>query len=768
MDGTLVILVGEAKNLPNIRKLEKQSPFCCLRFNKQDKKSEVVIRGGQRPQWNFEAHYEGVDEDTNPTLKISVFDKTKKESRLICDTEINCSPVFEKRHKFDGWHDLSYANRRAGKVYIEMTFYPRYVRPQVMNSPVSMTACSFHESRPLPKIPNTSDPDETVNEPNNIDPLAEKTLEVDRTHHLISSQNKFRSSLNSFCSCMSSSSNSCHDFYICPEMHENGFVDNEHYDADMLQKAKINSHQNLDCYGGPDIDVLESAKNSLLRCESVPEFESSSVSQNLRFDQSNSKIKQDDVMIRAFNDLSISQGYNKKQNNEKSNESSNLPERAVEVPRSPFNPYKSTFSHPDNASKVSIIEDFKKPTNEEQDETDLMRISAMLPLLPEFAASSQNEKLRSSMISSVSSTDKGDSIFSTSIQSSLSSLPLRSLNYRSIDSPERFYPKFFLSSNSPTREATNTDTDPISFQESISLLQFNRKNIPDPVNDINIQSQESLLNKNYRPEEQKRRKEEVQANEKEFKFNACPVNINETQEFKVPYVLDTLQNGLETDVPQMQTNNPYTDLLFINNNQKSLDAVQSRNVEDRTFGNEKEGLSDDDYDYDNNNWEILDNHSSLESSYSNNGTLKDGPYTIYKSETSENFLSSNDFQHRNKIYNAQFSDVIPNETQHGDETHNKNNDYWQSTRDYEAFIHNTKFTDFSNEQQPINIADNFAISTSMFYKRKEPCVTEKLEPFRSQKSFFADLEPKPLINLKAHTAPIKSFNKKRLSKINNC
>lgn len=123
-EGTLIIVVIKAKNLPNRRKLEKQNPFCCLRLGNADRRSKAVVRGGQRPNWNYEERYE-IEDETSPILKVAVFDETKKESFLICDTEIDISPVFKKSSKdgYDNWYPLQYAGRSAGEIYVQMTFY---------------------------------------------------------------------------------------------------------------------------------------------------------------------------------------------------------------------------------------------------------------------------------------------------------------------------------------------------------------------------------------------------------------------------------------------------------------------------------------------------------------------------------------------------------------------------------------------------------------------------------------------------------------------
>lgn len=49
--GTLVVVIDRAKNLPNLRTMGKQNPYCALRIGKEAKKTDTDLRGGQTPRW---------------------------------------------------------------------------------------------------------------------------------------------------------------------------------------------------------------------------------------------------------------------------------------------------------------------------------------------------------------------------------------------------------------------------------------------------------------------------------------------------------------------------------------------------------------------------------------------------------------------------------------------------------------------------------------------------------------------------------------------
>lgn len=130
-DGTLVIMVCRAKHLPNRRKLDKQSPYVLLRINTTAKKTPCHFRAGQTPEWTHELRFK-LDRERKPIMRLDVLDETKNDPTPIGGTEIDCLQVFLDpanrqaggKYIWDSWHDLEFRDRPAGKIYLEMTFYP--------------------------------------------------------------------------------------------------------------------------------------------------------------------------------------------------------------------------------------------------------------------------------------------------------------------------------------------------------------------------------------------------------------------------------------------------------------------------------------------------------------------------------------------------------------------------------------------------------------------------------------------------------------------
>lgn len=159
-EGTLVIMVCRAKHLPNRRKLDKQSPYVLLRINTVAKKTPAQFRAGQTPEWTHEIRFQ-LTRDRRPLMRLDVLDETKGDPTPVGGTDIDCSSVFldpanlhdSGKYIRDAWYDLSCNGRAAGKIYLEMTFYPSApVLPPKLSRSVSL-------NKVLPPPPGHADED---------------------------------------------------------------------------------------------------------------------------------------------------------------------------------------------------------------------------------------------------------------------------------------------------------------------------------------------------------------------------------------------------------------------------------------------------------------------------------------------------------------------------------------------------------------------------------------------------------------------------------
>ncbi len=161
--GYLNVIISRARHLPNLRRIEKQNPFCVIRLGTDTDRTTTIQRGGQTPEWGHRTQFIISKQQRITTLTISVFDENNNESQLIGETSnVNIIKAVESsiEEGYDKWYPLTYGRKDAGEIYIEMTFYPfegttSPRRPSKMmgKEPVSASPV-IKGRRPLPPLPN--------------------------------------------------------------------------------------------------------------------------------------------------------------------------------------------------------------------------------------------------------------------------------------------------------------------------------------------------------------------------------------------------------------------------------------------------------------------------------------------------------------------------------------------------------------------------------------------------------------------------------------
>ncbi|KAI9466780.1 hypothetical protein BJY52DRAFT_1111136 [Lactarius psammicola] len=157
--GTLIVVVLKARNLPNKRQFGKQDPYCVVVLNGETRKTKVIKRGGQHPEWDEEIRFtiyedsealRGSNDGTPPPLppkagrgpkKIQGGEKmtlacfaADKEPEFIGETTVDLTEALTKGET-DEWFTLLNKDKYSGEVYLELTFWSNEPRPEKKATP---------------------------------------------------------------------------------------------------------------------------------------------------------------------------------------------------------------------------------------------------------------------------------------------------------------------------------------------------------------------------------------------------------------------------------------------------------------------------------------------------------------------------------------------------------------------------------------------------------------------------------------------------------
>ncbi|KAI0003017.1 hypothetical protein BJV74DRAFT_814888 [Russula compacta] len=157
--GTLIVVILKARNLPNKRQFGKQDPYCVVVLNGETRKTRVIKRGGQHPEWDEEIRFtiyehpdtlNASDDGAPPPLPPKAGHGPKqiqggermalacfaadKEPELIGETVVDLTEVLTKGET-DEWFTLVNKDKYSGEVYLELTFWSNEPRPKKKSMP---------------------------------------------------------------------------------------------------------------------------------------------------------------------------------------------------------------------------------------------------------------------------------------------------------------------------------------------------------------------------------------------------------------------------------------------------------------------------------------------------------------------------------------------------------------------------------------------------------------------------------------------------------
>ncbi|KAG1715937.1 hypothetical protein ID866_1226 [Astraeus odoratus] len=155
--GTLIVVVLKARNLPNKRHIGKQAPYCLVTHNTEKRRTKVIKRGGQHPEWDDEFRFticEDVQDVPRPVhgsdlppplppkrskgprkikggcfLKLQCYADDARDPDFIGETMVDLTEALTKGET-DEWFTLMNKDKYAGEVYLELTFWSNEPPPE--------------------------------------------------------------------------------------------------------------------------------------------------------------------------------------------------------------------------------------------------------------------------------------------------------------------------------------------------------------------------------------------------------------------------------------------------------------------------------------------------------------------------------------------------------------------------------------------------------------------------------------------------------------
>ncbi|KIJ70270.1 hypothetical protein HYDPIDRAFT_104954 [Hydnomerulius pinastri MD-312] len=159
--GTLIVVVLKAKNLPNKRHIGKQAPYCLVTLSEDKRRTKVIKRGGQHPEWDEEFRftiYEDVEaglvraaqgSDVPPPLppknkgpkkikgggfmRLQCYADDARDPDFIGETLVDLTEALTKGET-DEWFTLMNKDKYSGEVYLELTFWSNEPPPEKKSS----------------------------------------------------------------------------------------------------------------------------------------------------------------------------------------------------------------------------------------------------------------------------------------------------------------------------------------------------------------------------------------------------------------------------------------------------------------------------------------------------------------------------------------------------------------------------------------------------------------------------------------------------------
>ncbi|KAI0671516.1 hypothetical protein C8Q78DRAFT_778168 [Trametes maxima] len=164
--GTLVVVVLKARNLKDKHTFYKQDAYTQVALNKDTKKTQVDVKGGQHPVWDEELRFPIVKRASDDTRKmeVSCWSKEPRTDDCVGRGTVDITETL-KTGEFDDWVPLKMEDGSyRGDLYLEMTYYSKtpplqrraskWKPSERLNRPA--TAYAYSDVPAVPSLPSTA------------------------------------------------------------------------------------------------------------------------------------------------------------------------------------------------------------------------------------------------------------------------------------------------------------------------------------------------------------------------------------------------------------------------------------------------------------------------------------------------------------------------------------------------------------------------------------------------------------------------------------
>ena len=120
--GKLIVKIVRAEVTRNPNLIAKMDPYCMVRTKTAELRTHVAEKAGKTPVWNsiFDIELRG---DTS--IYLGVWDReTFTSDDIVADVTVDLRGNMKNDHRYSGWQTLYYKGEHAGRLFIELEYYP--------------------------------------------------------------------------------------------------------------------------------------------------------------------------------------------------------------------------------------------------------------------------------------------------------------------------------------------------------------------------------------------------------------------------------------------------------------------------------------------------------------------------------------------------------------------------------------------------------------------------------------------------------------------